>query len=354
MTTDRGGAAARHAGLLAALAGVLLAGAGRAGDWTVLDTKMVSHGRGIQRIAVSPDGKLLASANPSMVKLWDISGDTPKETLALRGIKGMDGAGVRSLLFLPDGKTLAAGVGGNTLRLLDYGGGKLQERLKLEDQTGNVQSLAVSPDGKTLAAGSDDLTVLLYDITGPRPKERLRFKPDKGRFGVKAIHYTPDGTRMVIGFGNGAVRLWDLSGPEPTERASANVATATFQLQSALCAGGKLLAIGDEKNRAVQLWEVAEDKFVPRHTWRDPKGKEIGGMARSPQGTILAVADKAGRFVLYDVESNEKLLDKQLSGHFEDVAFVPGSGEGGKPLRLVLPNWTGNGQMWVLSVGPGK
>ena len=72
---------------------------------------------------------------------------------------------VYSVVFSPDGSTLASGSWDGTLRLWDTATG---ERLTtFIGHTGDVRSVAFSPDGSTLASGSEDGTVLLWPAATP-------------------------------------------------------------------------------------------------------------------------------------------------------------------------------------------
>src|SRR5205807_4615864 len=89
----------------------------------------------------SPDGKIRAEADGNTIKLVDVA--TGKE---LRAFKGHTEA-VTALAFSPDGKRIASGGQDNTINLWDLATGRLLAKIR----TGaGITSLSYSPDGKTL------------------------------------------------------------------------------------------------------------------------------------------------------------------------------------------------------------
>ncbi|MCM3885705.1 WD40 repeat domain-containing protein, partial [Frankia sp. R82] len=72
---------------------------------------------------------------------------------------------VSSVVFSPDGRTLAAGSADDTVTLWDLTDRAAPHRLgtPLTGPTNSVSSVVFSPDGQTLAAGSYDHTVTLWD-----------------------------------------------------------------------------------------------------------------------------------------------------------------------------------------------
>jgi WD40 repeat protein len=74
--------------------------------------RILEHGAGIEAIAWSPDGRLLASSGADhVVRLWDPT--TGKPMAALKG----HARGVEALVWSPDGALLASGSDDGTVRL---------------------------------------------------------------------------------------------------------------------------------------------------------------------------------------------------------------------------------------------
>src|SRR5262249_744924 len=174
--------------------------------------------------AFAPDGKAVVStAAGGVVKFWDPATFEEKDSFKI-GHK----APITALAVSPDGKTLATAASTQTndpgplpiaresgeVKLWDVAG---KERATIPVPTGRVSQLAFSPDGKALLVISGSFL---------NPSEGLLCDPAgnpiavlKGLGGdqVSAV-YTPDGKALAVGAVNqtsrddpGVITLWDVT-----------------------------------------------------------------------------------------------------------------------------------------------
>ena len=124
------------------------------------------------------DRFLISGSEDNTIRLWDVTtGENIKTYTAHTDASGSHGGsplsleGVKSLALSPDGKTLASGGGDMIIHLWDYETGST--KLTLTGHWYPVFSLAYSPDGKLLASGSYDGEVRLWDTKTGELKSQL-------------------------------------------------------------------------------------------------------------------------------------------------------------------------------------
>jgi WD40 repeat protein len=101
---------------------------------------------------LSPDGRFWPRWHDRQIKIWDTSG---REIQTLTGLAN----DVTSLAFSPDGRLLAAGSLGRTIKVWRLAAGELIKTLRFTEISYN--SVAFSPVGQWLALGSRDLQLWL-------------------------------------------------------------------------------------------------------------------------------------------------------------------------------------------------
>lgn len=155
------------------------------------------HTAKINTIVLTPDGKTLASgSDDATIRIWDTS--TGNQLFSLPSDK------TRVLAISADGKILASSNAEN-IKLWDISTGTQLKFLKLEDDY--VTKLAISPDSSMLTSGNHDGKIRLWDIgTG---NELTVFK---GHFDkVDALSFSTDGKTLASGSYDGAIFLWNLT-----------------------------------------------------------------------------------------------------------------------------------------------
>ncbi len=152
-------------------------------------------------IAISPNGKLLATSNLS---LWNL--DDPAHP---QQIQGPTPPGGYTIAFSPNGKILALGGDNGSITLWD-----VEKRqsigLPIMGHAGPVLDVAFSPDGKTLASGSWDLTMALWDVSNPEQPIAIS-KPYRLGSKVTSLAFsTLEGGNLLVSGSWGKLLLWNL------------------------------------------------------------------------------------------------------------------------------------------------
>jgi RNA polymerase sigma factor (sigma-70 family) len=218
------------------------------------------HTGGVTGVAFSPDDKLVASAShDGTIRLWGHDGKLVRSIivpearipiLVERG-QGIDGGGILTLAFSPDGRWIASGGYDGCVRLWDAATGRALHTMPGHGR--EVTSVVFSPDGKVLASASDDHTIRLWD-----PATGKDHQPRQGHHGsVRAIAISPDG-KFAAACCAGAVHLWSLDSAERLHEFRGH----TGGIYSvAFSADGRNVA-STGADETIRIWDVAKGHEV--------------------------------------------------------------------------------------------
>ena len=243
------------------------------------------HSSEIYSVVFSPDGNTLASGGvDSAVILWDVVTGEYKQTLSEHS------SPIHSVAFSPDGRTLASGGGriGGPIHLWDAVTG--EHKQLLTGHTDQVASVAFSPDGGTLASGSYDNTIRLWDAVTGAHQWTLTGHTSR----VYSVTFSPDENTLASGSSDDTIRLWDVV----TGTHKQTLTGHTSLIRSiAFSPDGNTLASGSADG-TIRLWDTvtgANQRTFTGYT------RLVRSIAFSPDGTTLVSGNEDGTVLLWEI-----------------------------------------------------
>jgi WD40 repeat protein len=303
--------------------------------------------QGASLVAISPDGRLLATAGGdySDIRIWDVT--TARRLHTLKGHSASS-----AMTFSPDGKLLASAETRSGVLLWDVQSGKQQRKLEVPRDRGwfqQIYCLAFRLDGKTLvAAGS---ATILPDARMELCTALISWDAGTGKMiefdkleklWTNWLWLSADGGAVACfasteGQKESVLRVRDLASKKHVDLPSKEI-NDNNKRAAALSPDGKLAAIGDK------LWDVTTGKQLAT------LGKEsfdtISYLSFSPDGKFVAAAGTYNRIPQSSGRNATIGLYKVKTG---DVVFAFNAHKG-KIYSLAI---TRNGQT-MASVGEDK
>lgn len=270
-------------------------------------------------LAFSPSGKVLAIGGTSGIYLFETEQSSEPDFIRTD-------AWARSLLFLPQTNTLAAGLFDNTIKFWEFP--DLKPAKTLDDPGGWVRSISISRNGSLLAsasddntirvwrAGTDDLILVLNDVSG-----------------VRVVALSPNGTLVAGALADNTVRVWNVSNGELRYTLKGHT---DWPRCLSFSPDGQILA-SSGFDKTIHLWNMSDgslEKTLEGHT------SSVLSIDFSPDGQTLASGSIDQTILLWNV--SDGAMKNILKGHTDfvyAVAFSPdgrtlASGGGDNTVRL--------------------
>lgn len=282
---------------------------------TALDTPLKSmlraHGRYVEKVVFSHDGKHLASMDDAEVVLWDMEREQLVGALSEGGKRF-----IADIAFSADGKHLAiwsyadaigpSAEGSGVLSVWDVGTMTFQGDL-LDEKRGFRAPFAFSPDGKRIASASAGNALRLWDAgSGAALGKPLDGHKDR----VVYLAFSPDGKRLTSVSLDRTLRQWNGENGEALGATTLkgdgkpmDCLTKAFRGHDealrciAISPDGRYLASTGTGNTSLQFWEATSG--APLGNSHEGHSASVVSLAFSPDGKYLASGDSEGAFWLW-------------------------------------------------------
>ena len=222
-------------------------------------------------VSFSPDGRMAARGEFSVVVLWDIL--TGKERRRLRGNEG----NVYCTRFSQDGRSLASchSVGSaNRILVWDVATGKERGRISSRILT----TFAISPDGRRCATGDSSL-IRLWDVASGKMLRTITTPMAP----VHCLAFAPDGRLLASGDSVGGLFLCDPETGEEVLRASGHQGAVT-----ALAFDGDRRLASASLDTTVLVWDLATLALAPAKPSAEELEKAWDDLARQARPAYRA------------------------------------------------------------------
>ena len=231
----------------------------------------------VRLVSFSPDRETLAYrvTGEKFTRLWDVTTQTQT------GI--IENPSVEYWAFSPDGKTLASAAG-RIITLWDVVTG--QPVATLEGHLDKIDSVIYSPDGNTLASTSWDDTVRLWDIA---TKQNIEIFEGDSRY----VAFSPDGTLLVFHKLNVGVKVWN--------RMTRTMATIDEDYFMAFLPDSSMMLLRSYSRRGetISVWDAKTSTFIT--TLDSGIFERLKQPIFSPDGKTLAIT-RGGSTTLFEPE----------------------------------------------------
>ena len=356
-----------------------------------LERKLTGHKDWVNSVAVSPDGRWVASGSgfpdnlnskDNTVRVWDLATGKRRATLRRHTDR------VRSVI-ITDGQQILSGSYDNTVRIWDV---RQQRQLARIELNGPALSLCPLPDSKRVLIGltSPKNTIELWSFDGVRiwgertdgyaecvaiheaTGRALSGHSDaslylwnletgenlatlRGHSGIiYSVQITPDGRFAVSGSGDKTIKIWDLA----VKRCIGTLEGHQSDVYSiALSRDGGLIASTGFIDGTVRLWDWVSSACL--QVIKQEKSFTPISVAFSPDGSRLVVGTVQGPIYIYRLNPAAVSSSKTTPRYVNAKVVLIGEGAVGKTSlahrliedKYVIRDRTHGMNVWRLALG---
>ncbi|MDX1941845.1 MAG: WD40 repeat domain-containing protein [Saprospiraceae bacterium] len=302
----------------------------RSWEWELLHARadrstktFTGHNRGIVGIALSPDGKYLASGSAdSTIIIWNTADG--KMLKKLIGHKGQ----VSTLDFSSDGKTLVSGATDKVLKLWDTSTWAEKNTFSAEFSQG-IYQVKFNPDGTQLGVVSWELTrkdppVLGFAKVIDATNGKLIHKFDLDAHPAAAVKFSPDGNKLMTATWGFHVNYHDLATQNLDWSLDIGNLGYYTAIQSADISPDGKYVIASGKDSRIRLLDAANGNILLQIDPHQGHSQWVNAVRFSPDGKYFASASDDGLLMVWGTESRQRLFTfRGQEGGINGLAWHP-------------------------------
>ena len=284
------------------------------------------------KIAISPDGKMIASSsftNIGNVSVYNL------ETGKINNKIQTNNEILHELLFLPDGRRIAAGDRNGDVHIWDINSGELLK--KLLGKIGYITSLDSSKNGMYILSGSSEKIIQMWAVE----IEILINTYNNNIDPISKVAFSPDGrTFASASISEGTIQIWNIGNRKLQKTISGHT---NYSRSVVFSPNGQFLATTVMADDTVNVRNIQTGEIhlaLKGHTQRPYS------LTYSHNGEILASGSYNGQIILWDMNNGEIL--NQLSGHGHNVSSLALSSIGN---HLISGGWDSMINSWNFNTG---
>jgi WD40 repeat protein len=204
----------------------------------------------VQVIAVTTDSnKVLAGGFDRRISAWNIQQKSISSAFfSTNSFHSHDGV-IYALAVSPDGKWIASGSSDNKIKIWGRITGKWQRTLN--GHSSAILALVFSPDGEILVSASEDKRIRLWHIKNPQALEILQGHSDR----ITCLSLTANGEYLLSGSLDGKVNIWNLQ-----EKTIIKTIYTNSRLLS-LTINNQMKIFATANFQEIQLWDLVTGEF---------------------------------------------------------------------------------------------